>query len=529
MHRAIGVRNSDRDITDRRVDAHLVETVVVVININNAVNKPAWSGQDVAVVVSRHLAGRHVQGGRVGRADGRRRAGGELGICVYDVNRRQARVHDQAVKAAGIGGHQGRNAIRIRDRDRQTCQWRVEHVEYAVGVPIDEDNSDDFACGRIGRPVAGIVCDRSTRRHGDHGRVTAVAIIIESQNGAGWKIRVRRDDVHNGRAGRNGLQVVAVDIGGDRVGDAVLINDLDIHIGDRRVVRTEKSVAAVVIQEEVAPDNARGGRKNIARVVGDGPAYRHDHRLRIGAAHGQRRVGRELRIQFVDIDCRRSRGHHGDKMPRSISGHRVGGIARGGDHHIDIRKDIVAEINNAVGVVVQVNCSLNRARLDEYLFAEASHGFATRACARAGAFGQVVKGRSGTWDHTDSQEDAAGGSDRQSIGAHEQIDVARSIVVRAQGQPGCTLRGDGETLNAAEGAVQIVRHLHILERHVAAVMGVNAHRHSEIGAIRHQGGNLLGNFDARDLKHCRGGCRCADTLTRRACGAGGCLIGGIDQ
>src|SRR6266704_4144478 len=106
-----------------------------------------------------------------------------------------------------------------------------------------------------------------------------------------------------------------MDIGGDRVGDAILIYDPDIDICNRRVVFTEKSVATVVVQKEVTADNARGWRENIASVIGCGPAYRHDYGCRIGAAGCQGRVGRELRIQFVDIDRRRTRGYHGDKVP----------------------------------------------------------------------------------------------------------------------------------------------------------------------------------------------------------------------
>src|SRR6185369_10275952 len=63
----------------------------------------------------------------------------------------------------------------------------------------------------------------------------------------------------------------------------------------------------------------------------------------------------------------------------------------------------------------------------------------------------------------------------------------------------------------------------------ADVATVNPHGDGKVGAVRHQGGHLLGDFDGWDLKQGKSGCRRVDALTGGANGAGVGVIGGIHR
>ena len=149
---------------------------------------------------------------------------------------------------------------------------------------------------------------------------------------------------------------------------------------------------------------------------------------------------------------------------------------------------------------------------------------AAGAGAGAGAVRLVLETRSQTRDHADCQENASGCSHSEDVCPHQKILVGNTIEVRVNGQtdrgPGC----EREALNAAEGAIQIVRDLHILERHIPGIPGVNAHCHGEISAVRNDSSDLLGDLDCRDFQDCHGCSRGADILTGWAGGAADCLI-----
>src|ERR1051326_2162030 len=246
---------------------------------------------------------RHRHGRRIGRAHSHEGSSRELGIVGHDVYSHRPGIDNQTVKSACIARDDGRHSVRVGDGHRHVGNGRVRDVEHSVRIPIKVNESNDRTRASVRRYEAHIVRNHTAIGHNYQRRVAAVAEIINGQHFARREIRVGGVDGHHGLAGGNNFKEVAVNVGSDGVGDAVFVNDLNSHVYNGGVARLNiiKPVI-IVIQKHITADDAFGGGQNVAGVHGGACAGGHDDCCGVGAADGERRVGRELGVKLVHID-----------------------------------------------------------------------------------------------------------------------------------------------------------------------------------------------------------------------------------